>query len=80
MDEWPESHARVELTADDQGECIRLVVHGVTHHLHSSTAQAMCLQLVQRLVEWETVARGELGTCPPGWTPTMELLRSIGDA
>jgi len=35
---WPDSHARVWLTGRDTAECIAVQIHGVTHHLHSTTA------------------------------------------
>jgi hypothetical protein len=38
---WPKSHVNVVLTGTDQNECIEVVVHGIKHYLHSTTARAL---------------------------------------
>ena len=35
---WPYGHVGVEITDDDEDECIEVRVHGVKHYLYSSTA------------------------------------------
>ena len=53
---WPHGHVGVELTDDDQDECIAVTVHGVTHFLHSTTARELSNMLTGKLDEWNGVA------------------------
>ena len=46
---WPDSHASAELTEDDVDECVRVVVHGVEHRLHATTARALSDSLLKTL-------------------------------
>lgn len=54
---WPEGHVGVELTGPEHLECIEIVVHGVTHYVHSTTARALQNMLEVRLAEWNKSAR-----------------------
>ena len=54
---WPDSHARVWLTGRDTAECIAVQIHGVTHHLHSTTAAELYKALGSQLREWNGPAR-----------------------
>ena len=76
LKDWPESHVGVHLTGDDLDECIEIVIHGVTHYLHSSTAQALCSQLIVSLTTWEASAVEQSGHYPPGWSPMAAFLDS----
>ena len=53
---WPEGHVRVELTGDDQEECVAVWIHGHTHHLHSTTARELQRMLGERLDEYNRKA------------------------
>jgi hypothetical protein len=64
---WPTGHVRVELTAPEDDECVRVWVHGVTHLLHATTARELANMLEQGLREYEK-AKKEFGE---------ELLRRI---
>lgn len=55
--DWPDGHVRVELTDDDEEECIQVWIHGRTHHLHSTTARELQKMLHARLAEWNEIAR-----------------------
>lgn len=54
---WPHGHVGVELTGDDQGECIEVTVHGVKHYLHSTTARELSNMLLDKIGEWNTTAQ-----------------------
>lgn len=55
--DWPDGHVSVDLTGDDVGECIAVTVHGVRHHLHATTAQALSERLIDRIAEWDAMAK-----------------------
>jgi hypothetical protein len=61
--DWPRGHVRVELTGDDQEECITVWIHGRTHYLHSTTARELQKMLETRLAEWNKIAVAD------GWDP-----------
>jgi hypothetical protein len=46
---WPRSHARVELTDDQEGECVKVTIHGVEHLIHATTARALSDDLLEKL-------------------------------
>jgi hypothetical protein len=54
---WPHGHVGVELTGDDQGECIEITVHGVKHYLHSTTARELSNMLLGKIDEWNSTAK-----------------------
>ena len=56
---WPDGHVAVALTADEVGECVEVVVHGVRHYLHSTTAYELRNMLIRRLDEWQQAAQLE---------------------
>ncbi|XKH57864.1 hypothetical protein LG293_07030 [Citricoccus nitrophenolicus] len=47
----------VELTDDEQEECIEITIHGVRHYLHSSTARELSNMLTSKIDEWNSAAR-----------------------
>lgn len=53
---WPDGHVRVELTGDDEEECVRVWIHGRTHYLHSTTARELQRMLEARLEEYNRLA------------------------
>lgn len=53
---WPDGHASVALTGDDQDECIEITIHGILHYLHSSTARELSNMLLGRLRDWNEIA------------------------
>ncbi|SDZ26534.1 hypothetical protein SAMN05216554_2905 [Herbiconiux ginsengi] len=56
---WPEGHADVELTGDDDSECIAVTIHGVRHYLHSTTAYELSKKLDGRIREWDVYAKSK---------------------
>lgn len=54
---WPDGHVAVALTDPEVDECIEVTIHGVKHHLHSTTARELSDRLVARLDEWNAIAR-----------------------
>lgn len=46
---WPGSVVRAELTGPEADECVRVVVHGVEHLLHATTARALSDALLETL-------------------------------
>ncbi|MER7182929.1 hypothetical protein ABT404_26245 [Streptomyces hyaluromycini] len=46
---WPESHVSVGLTDDNIDECVNVVIHGVEHRLHATTARALSDALLKTL-------------------------------
>lgn len=58
---WPEGHVKVEMTGDDDLECITVTIHGVRHYLHATTARELELALHRKLDEWNAMSRQELG-------------------
>lgn len=55
--DWPHGHVGVELTGNDEDECIVVTIHGVKHYLHSSTTRELNKMLTTKLDEWNGVAR-----------------------
>ena len=53
---WPHGHVAVALTGSESEECFRGTVHGVEHHLHSTTARELSNMLLARLEEWNATA------------------------
>ena len=53
---WPQGNVSVELTGPDEAECVEVVIHGVRHLLHSSTAAALGYMLRDRLRIWDDFA------------------------
>lgn len=64
--DWPDGHVRVELTGPELSECIVVTIHGVQHHLHSTTAQALNDRLTGKIEEWDAFAKsqGAAGVLP----------------
>jgi len=56
---WPDGHVSVELTGDDEGECMVLTIHGVRHYLHSTTAYELSKKLSGRIEEWDVYAKSQ---------------------
>lgn len=54
---WPDGHVAVALTGNEQDECIEVMIHGVRHYLHSSTAQELNRMLGSRIEEWNKTAQ-----------------------
>ena len=52
---WPKSHVSVDLTDDDEFECVLVTIHGVKHYLHASTARELQLMLEGKLKEYNGV-------------------------
>lgn len=52
---WPKSHVRVDLTDDDEFECVLVTIHGVKHYVHASTARELQRMLEGRLKEYNAV-------------------------
>ncbi|MGI5134257.1 MULTISPECIES: hypothetical protein [unclassified Streptomyces] len=46
---WPDSHVSAELTGDDTFECVSVVIHGVEHRLHATSARALSDALLKTL-------------------------------
>lgn len=61
--DWPHGHVAVELTGDEIDECVEVVIHGVEHYLHSTTARELSNMLLQRLNEWNEKVKGH-GVAP----------------
>ena len=55
--DWPDGHVGVELTGDNQGECIEVRIHGVRHYLHSTTARELSNMLSSRIDEWNVTTQ-----------------------
>ena len=53
---WPYGHVDVELTGEDEDECIEVTIHGVKHYLHSTTARELSNMLVEKIDEWNDTA------------------------
>ncbi len=53
---WPYGHVGVQLTDDDEDECIEVTIHGVKHYLHSTTARELSNMLVEKIDEWNGIA------------------------
>jgi hypothetical protein len=64
--DWPDGHVRVDLTGPEQSECIVVTIHGVRHHLHSTTAQALNERLTDKIEDWDAIAKshGAPGVLP----------------
>lgn len=64
--DWPDGLVRVELTGPDDVECLMVTIHDVRHHLHSTTAQALSEQLIEKIGEWDRHAKsnGAAGVLP----------------
>jgi|GEM_PF-2831303 len=64
--DWPDGHVSVELTGPEHSECIVVTIHGVGHHLHSTTAQALNDRLRDKIEEWDAFAKsqGAAGALP----------------
>jgi hypothetical protein len=54
--ELADRHVRVELTGDDDLECVRIWIHGYTHYLHSTTARELEKMLGKCLDDYNKVA------------------------
>lgn len=54
---WPHGHVAVALTDDDQTECIQVTIHGVRHHLHSTTARELSNMLLAQIKDWNAIAK-----------------------
>jgi hypothetical protein len=52
---WPKSHVSVDLTGDDEFECVLVTIHGVEHYLHASTARELQKMLGSALEEYNAV-------------------------
>ncbi|MFD5542324.1 hypothetical protein ACFWIJ_32040 [Streptomyces sp. NPDC127079] len=57
---WPHSHASTGLTDDDVEECVNVVIHGVEHRLHATTARALSDSLLKTLDAYNDRVRGVL--------------------
>jgi hypothetical protein len=66
LPDWPKSHVNVFQTGDDIGECIAIKIHGITHYLHASTAEAMLINLRNELQAWDEHAKSH-------GTPGLEI-------
>lgn len=53
---WPTGHVRVELTGDDDVECVKVWIHGHTHYLHSTTARELEKMLGKCLDDYNKLA------------------------
>lgn len=53
---WPEGHVSSSVTSDDDDECIKVTIHGVTHYLHSTTARELVRSVERTLDEWNGTA------------------------
>lgn len=54
---WPQGHVNVAITDPDEDECIVVTIHGVRHHLHSTTARELTNMLESKLDEWNVIAK-----------------------
>jgi hypothetical protein len=58
---WPAGHVSSRWIADTETpECICVVVHGVSHYLHATTARALVRTLSTTLSDWNRHAAAEL--------------------
>ena len=67
---WPQGNVSVELTGGDEAECVEVVIHGIRHLLHSSTAAALTYMLTDRLRIWDAF-NGQHSPAP-GVMPLVE--------
>jgi len=49
---WPHSNVNVELTGDDEDECVCVTIHGQRHYLHMSTLAELLALGDAKLNEW----------------------------
>jgi hypothetical protein len=68
---WPQENVSVELTGSGEDECVEVVIHGVRHLLHSSTAAALTYMLTDRLRIWDAFNERHSPT-PRGVLPLVE--------
>lgn len=82
---WPDGHARAQVTGVADDECIVVTIHGFTHCLHATTAQALTGSLVKALFGWEdsfaevAEAMKQLtgSAAPPGWEFMQDYLARL---
>jgi hypothetical protein len=75
---WPDGHVGVELTPDDDDECIAVRVHSVTHYLHTTTAIELRRMLTEAIDAYDARVADVLAGGGPD-AAALRLFQSLSD-